>query len=114
MNPDIQAYFDTVTDERYDKLLELRELIVSMYPEAEEKITYKIPKYILPSGNIAIGYRKDGVSLYTYEAFFEDFKEKHPHIATTKGTIAFGMNDRLPKTDLRKVIKRAMSEGRPK
>jgi uncharacterized protein YdhG (YjbR/CyaY superfamily) len=105
---DVRRYIDTVQDERREKLMMLHELITGMYPAAEAVIAYGIPMYKLPTGKAGIGYWKQGVSLYPGAVYFEDFKAKHPHIKTSKGTIAFKLADKIPVTDLKKVIKLAM------
>ncbi len=108
LSPEFQQYFDTADDDRKARLFVLHNLIVSLYSNAEMVISYGIPMYKLPTGRIGIGYWKGGVSLYTTENNFVDFREKHPHLKTSKGTINFKTADAIPEADLKEVIKRAM------
>ncbi|MGQ0569356.1 MAG: DUF1801 domain-containing protein [Armatimonadota bacterium] len=82
---------------------------MSLYPNAEVVMSYQVPTYRAKSGWVALGYWKDGVSLYTNGPHhIAEFKAKCPAIKTGKGSINFKVTDSVPVAALKKVIKHAI------
>jgi uncharacterized protein YdhG (YjbR/CyaY superfamily) len=106
MKSEVRDYIIQVSDERRELFLKLQSLIYNLYPKAEAKISYKIVKYVLPSGWVFLGYWKQGVSLYTgYITELPVFAAKHPQIKTGKGSIKLKMTDDIPWEDIIVIIK---------
>ena len=57
-----------------------------------------------------MGYRKDGVTLYTNGSHMDGFKKNHPDMKTSKGSLLFKPGDEIPVDDLKKLIKNAMED----
>lgn len=83
----------------------LQSLICELYPQLSVKRNYGIAMYYKGKNWVGLGFRKDGVSLYTqYFALINAFKAKHPKQKTGKACINFKLNDPLPIEDLKQVI----------
>ena len=109
MLPDVQAYFDSVPEQRRSRLTTLHELIVGLYPNADISLRYKMPTYHYGDGWVAIANQKNYISLYTCSAsHIRAFKRRHPSIKTGTGCINFRARDDLPQEDIRDVIRHAI------
>ena len=114
MNKEVQRYVDAVPDERRPLFDKLHELIIDLYPSAEVVMSYQIPTYRAKSGWVALGYWKDGVSLYTNGAHhIAEFKAKYPAIKTGKGSITLRLEEVVPVAALKKVVKHAIDYSKP-
>ncbi|MFX1575867.1 MAG: hypothetical protein ACFFCF_01700 [Promethearchaeota archaeon] len=82
---EIQRYIDEVVDERKTPFERFQAVIMRLYPNAQARLSYKIPTYKVESGWVALGYRKGGVLVYTNNTgHIALFKAKHPGITTGK------------------------------
>jgi len=109
MNTIAEQYMNKGEIEQRVMFEKLHNLIVSLYPDAELKISFGILMHKMGKAWVALGYRKDGVSLYTqYPALITEFKAKHPQIKNGKGCINFRLNDAIPLAAVKKIIKGAM------
>jgi uncharacterized protein YdhG (YjbR/CyaY superfamily) len=109
---EVHAYIDSVTDGRRALFRQLQSLILNIYPGAQVVISYGVPTYKVSSRRVHLGYWKGGVSLYTSSKNFAEFKAKHPHFQTSKGTLRFRSEDEVPLVDLTGVIRSAMDPPR--
>jgi hypothetical protein len=64
MNDELQAYINEVKVEQNRLFLQLQEIILRLYPNAEIVSSYKIPKYKVDAGWVSLGYWKGGVSIH--------------------------------------------------
>ncbi|MEM7017720.1 MAG: DUF1801 domain-containing protein [Pseudomonadota bacterium] len=111
MHEVIQNYLDNTPEERQGMVLELHDLITSVYPQADVDMKYKMPTYQVGEGWVAVANQKNYVSLYTCSAqHIEQFKARHPHIKTGKGCINFKPNKPLPLDDIADVVKHAIEQ----
>jgi len=114
MDEQVQAYLDAVPEDRKPLFEALHALILSLYPDAEVTLSYRMPTYKAKSGWVALGYRKDGVSLYTCGAHhLAAFRARHPKIKTGTGCINFRTGDPLPLPALKQVIRHAIEHPKP-
>jgi uncharacterized protein YdhG (YjbR/CyaY superfamily) len=115
MTREVRAFIEKVNDDRKPFLKELHSLILSLYPDARDSITYGIPKLATETGNVWIGYWKGGVSLYTgLPSVIAEFKKKHPSIKVGRGCINFKTGEKIPFADVKKIIKIAMEQKKKK
>ncbi len=111
MNPEVQTYFEAAPEAFKPLFLRFQNLILQLYPQAEITLSYKIPTYRYGRGWVALGFRKDGVSLYTCGLpNIADFKAKHPQIKSGAGCLNFRLRDSIPEEDLIRVIHNAMNQ----
>ncbi len=113
MTNEFKSYIDAVQDERKKLLLVLHNTILRLYPEVEQKISYRILIYKRKPGWVGLGYGKQGVTLYS-EAIpmIAKFKSNHPKLKTGKGCINLKLSDEIPLEDLEQVISYAMDPGK--
>jgi len=108
MNDRVRAYIDRVSDDRRALLGRLRALLLAAFPEAQEVLWWSMPTYRLGNGWVALGYRKDGVSLYTCSAeHIIAFKAAHPRFRTGKACVNFRLADDVPAESLVQVARHA-------
>jgi uncharacterized protein YdhG (YjbR/CyaY superfamily) len=97
------------------KLKELRAIIRSTAPDAEESISYGIPAYKL-NGAVLIyfaGY-KQHVSVYPAPRGDENFKGQLSKFKGGKGTVQFPLTDPLPIALIKKILKFRLAEAKAK
>lgn len=108
----IDAYLGKVTGERRAALDELRALLRSLLPKAEECISYGLPAFRL-DGKVVAGfaattkgcsyYPFSGSTLATLEAELRDYSR-------TSGALHFTPEKPLPRGLVRKLLKTRMAE----
>jgi uncharacterized protein YdhG (YjbR/CyaY superfamily) len=109
LNEEVHNYIISVADDRRILFEKLQTLILRLYPDAEERLSYKIPTYKGTSGWVALGYWKGGVSLYTNGPHhIEKFRTEDPSIKTGKVSINFKITDTVLDEALEAVIHHAM------
>ena len=108
----VDEYISAFPDTVQEKLGQIRALIRSAAPKAEETISYGIPTFNL-NGHYVIyfaGYKKH-VSIYPVPRAHKDFKEALAAYKGGKGTIQFSLDEKLPVTLIRKIIRFRISEN---
>jgi len=111
---DVDAFIESSPAETQDKLKELRSIIRSMVPEAEEKISYKMPVYKY-KGKWLVGIAgfKKHVSLFGMSGtFFDSYQKELEGYKTSKGTIQFALDRPLPIKLIKKLIKARIKMGK--
>ena len=113
MNQDVKRFFDAAPKDRKPLVMELHELILSMYPEAEPVLWYCMPTCRANKGWVAVGYWKGGVTVYS-ESFecVAAFKAANPGCNTGKGSIQFKAGEPLPTATLKEFIRCVISGSR--
>jgi uncharacterized protein YdhG (YjbR/CyaY superfamily) len=100
-----REYMDKGTGEQRALFERLHNLIMGVYPAAENSISYGLLKYAADKRHVWLGFRKDGISLYTqFIPLITAFREKHPHLKYGKGCINFRLKDVIPEEDVRSLI----------
>ena len=109
MNKEVQRYVDSIPQERKPLFDKLHKLILSLYPNAEVVMWFRMPTYRAKSGWVALANHKHHISLYTNGKHnIAEFKAKYPKMKTGTGCISFKDTDPVPVTALKKVIKHAI------
>lgn len=97
-----------------DRLVQIRKSVKELAPEAQEKISYRIPYYALNGRLVYFAYFRNHINLTIMasgiEHFAKDLKEYH----FGKGSIQFPHDKPLPMPLIRKVIKYRAAEQRAK
>ena len=108
----VEAYLESLPEERRSALQKLRETIVAAAPEAEEGITYSMPGFLL-DGRGLVGY----MAFDRHYSFFpmspaavDAHRDELGDLVTGKGTISFDYGQRLPVTLVKKVVKTRLAE----
>lgn len=109
MDADVERFMAAIPPDRRALFERLHALVVDLYPQAQLRLSYGVPTYHAQSGWVALGYWKQGVSLYTNGAHhLVRFKAAHPRIKTGTGCINLRLTDEVPVDALREVIRHAM------
>jgi hypothetical protein len=83
MNQIVRDYINKGSTEQQKLFERLHNLIMELYPQAENAISYGLLKYYIGKQRVWLGYWKQGVSLYTgFPELIAQFKVKHPAIKT--------------------------------
>jgi len=114
MNTDVERFMAAIPPDRRPLFDRLHALILALYPDAQIRLSYGVPTYRAASGWVALGYWKQGVSLYTNGAHhLMQFKAAHPRIKTGTGSINLRLTDEFPEAALREVIRHAIEHPKP-
>lgn len=109
MNEEVRAFVEAIPADRRAQFDELQALVLRLYPEADVVLWFRVPTYRVKTGWVALGYRKEGVSLYTNGPHhLAGFKVEQPGIRTGKGSINFKLGEPIPTAAVEKVIRHAM------
>lgn len=114
MDKEISHYLAQHPKERVAMLTQLFELILSLYPDANASLAYKMPTFKYKDGWVAFANQKHYVSLYTCGAHhLIEFKKQQPTVKTGTGCINFPPNKPLPLEDIKAVIVSAIEYPKP-
>lgn len=106
---DVNEYISNADEKAQPIMEELREIIKSTVPEAEERIAWKVPNYKLDgvlagfavySKHVSLGFSEDGLTDEERKSF-EDKGFK-----TGKGTVQIKFNQEVPKEIIKATLKR--------
>ena len=106
----VKEYFDTQPELTKKALLELKECILKVEPNAEELFNYNIPAYTLIKGGkreqqiMIAGYKKH-VGLYPHPTTMEKFESELTEYKRGKGSVQFPLDKPLPKDLIIRMIK---------
>ncbi len=102
----IDEYIAGFPDEVQEILQKIRMAIRKAVPEAEEKISYKMPTFTLKGDGLICfaGYKKH-VGLYGAPIRHAEFKEALSAYASGKSTVKFPLDQPIPFDVIRKIVK---------
>lgn len=118
MNTDIEKYFSNFNDIPLEKLHQIRNFLLPLLPEANERICYGIPTFTLHKNVIHYAAYKNHIGIYPGAkaiAHFKDYLKEYPH---SKGAIQFPHNKKIPFNLIKKItlfcIKSQQVKTKPK
>ncbi len=103
----IDTYISSAPEESREKLLELRALIASLVPNAEEGISYSMPAFKLHGKQLIgfAGYRHH-VGFYPMSgSFLKDYAKELKNYKTSRGAVQFPLEKPLPVALIKKLVK---------
>ncbi len=101
---DVDLYIAKCPKELQEKLQELRKIIKSTAPEAEEKISYGMPYYHYKGRLIYFAPMKNHLGLYIPPPIIEQLKTDLQGYTTTKSAIHLRLDQPLPVSLIKKLI----------
>jgi uncharacterized protein YdhG (YjbR/CyaY superfamily) len=108
---EMHRFLESIPSDKRPLFERLQSLIEGLYPDATLVLSYGVPTYKVKTGWIALGYWKDGVSVYTNGRHnIEAFRSAYPAVKTGTGTINFRLTDEIPVESLTRVIHLAMGQ----
>ena len=110
----VEEYIDSAPKETQPKLRELRKAIKSAAPKAEEKISYGMPYYGYQGRLAYFSINKAHIGLYIMPPLIEEFKKEVKDYATSKATLRFPLNKKLPIALIKKLVKAGIKKNQAK
>ncbi|HOX82320.1 MAG TPA: DUF1801 domain-containing protein [Chryseolinea sp.] len=93
-------------------LEELRSIIKSVVPKAEELISYQVPSFKLHYILVGIGANKKYCSLYTMSpTLMKSLKKELESLTISGATLHFLPNSKLPVRIIKKIVKARVKEN---
>lgn len=108
---DVDEYIALSPLEVRYKLKELREIIMSAAPKAQEHIRYGMPYYYYKGRLVYFGLSKKHIGLYIPTPIVEEHKSELNGYETTKVTIRFPLDKRLPVMLIKKLVKARINKN---
>lgn len=101
----IDEYIACHTPEIQEKLEKIRATIRKAAPKAEEAISYMIPTFKLHGNLVHFAAYKNHIGFYPGAGGIAAFQEELAGYETSKGTVQFSLDKRLPLTLIAKIVK---------
>jgi uncharacterized protein YdhG (YjbR/CyaY superfamily) len=93
-------------------LKKLRKSIREAAPDAEEKISYRMPAYALNGPLVYFAAFKDHISLFPTGSPMEGFPEDLSEYRTAKGTLQFPLDKPMPYDLISRIVKFRVAENK--
>lgn len=101
----IDHYLSKLPQDTSNKMTLIRELVISISPQAIEKFSYWVPAFRL-NNEVVICFAafKNHIWIYPWPSTIERFKEDLKDYKTSKWTIQFPLDKNLPINLIKKII----------
>jgi len=87
-----------------ERLTAIRKLIREAAPEAQEKISYRIPTFSLNGNLVHFGAHTNHIGFYPTPSAIVKFKRELSKYASSKGAVQFPLEEPLPVDLIRKIV----------
>lgn len=104
-NPEVDAYIDQFPAEVREILMKLRDLILTLAPEAKERIAYGMPTYTMKTNLIHFAGYKKHIGIYPTPDGIEAFKSELAPYKNSKGAVQFPLNQPMPWELIENIVK---------
>lgn len=108
---DVDAYIARAPKEVQDKLKEVRAAIREAAPTALESISYRMPYYSCKGRLAWFGLHKWHIGLYLRPPIVEEHKRELACYETTKSTVRFPLDKRIPVPLIKKLVRARMKKN---
>lgn len=105
------AYIAEFPKDVQTRLLEIRETISSVTPEAIESIKYGIPTFELNGNLVHYSANKSHIGFYPGSSPIEVFAKELKPFHTSKGTVQFPYDQKLPVDLVKRIVKFRIKEN---
>ena len=109
----VDAYIKAAPEAVRAKLVQLRKLMKSAMPRAEEVIGYGMPSYKQDGARLYFAVFKNHIGFFP-GAIIDDFKSELAGYKTAKGTVRFSLEKPLPVALIRKLMRASMARNKAK
>lgn len=107
----IDEYIDQFSPEVQEILRTIRKVIKEVAPEAEEKISYQMPTFVLNGNLVHFAAYKKHIGFYPTPSGIEAFKEELSMYKGAKGSVQFPINKTIPYDLIREIVKYRVEEN---
>jgi uncharacterized protein YdhG (YjbR/CyaY superfamily) len=110
----VDAYIAASESHLQKPLKQIREVIRSAAPDAEEVISYQMPAYKQNGMLVFFAGYKNHIGFYPTASGIENFKNEIAKYKWSKGAIQFPLEKPLPVTLIKKIVKFKLKENEVK
>lgn len=107
----IDEYIMQFEPEIQERLNHLRKVIKEAAPDAAEKISWKMPTYVLHGNLVHFAAYKKHIGFYPAPSGIEAFKEELSEYKGAKGSVQFPLNKPMPFELISKIVKYRVAEN---
>ena len=111
---DVDEYIAKAPKEVRGKLKELRAIIKSAAPKAEERISYGMPYYRYKGRLVYFRLSRAHIGLYVPTPVIEEHKSELKDYETAKATVRFPLEAKLPLALIKKLVKARVKKNEAK
>lgn len=101
----MDEYIASAPEDVQVKLRELRTVIKTTAPNAQEKISYGMPYYGYKGRLVYFAHAKKHIGLYIPTPIIEEHKNELKDYHTAKATVQFPLDKKLPLALIKKLVK---------
>jgi len=101
----VDSYISSCEPDQQTALQQIRQIVHSLVPEAEELISYGMPAFKYHGLLVWYAAQKEHYGLYPKAAPIEHFAEELKNYDCSKGTIRLPRNKALPTALIKKIVK---------
>lgn len=99
-----EQYITEFPSSTQEKLIELRNTIKEIAPDAQERISYQMPAFFLNRMLVYFAGYANHIGFYPGAKAIEVFKDDLKEYKTSKGTIQFSLSKPLPIELIKKIV----------
>ena len=92
-------------------LKEMRRAVKAAVPMAEEKISYRMPTYMLHGRLLYFAAHKNHIGFYPMAAAISEFAKDVARFETSRGTIRFPLDKPMPLALIKRIVKYRVKEN---
>ena len=107
----IDEYIKTFPKDVQEILMELRYVINSAAPEAQEAISYQIPTFKLNGNLVHFAGYKNHIGFYPTPSAINEFKNELSQFQVSKGAIKFPIGKPIPFDLVRRIVEYRVLEN---
>jgi uncharacterized protein YdhG (YjbR/CyaY superfamily) len=107
----VDDYFSTLSIESQNLLGKLRAAIRQAAPKAEEIISYNMPAFKYHGILVYYGAQKNHIGFYPTASPIKAFMDELKDYKVSKGAIQFPIDQPIPKTLVKKIVKFKVAEN---
>lgn len=101
----VQQYLSSLPDDVLRVVEELRSVIQAAAPDAEEVISYNMPAFKQKSILVYYAAFKDHIGFFPTSSPIQIFEKELSKFKTSKGTVQFPLDKKIPRTLVKKIVK---------
>ena len=108
--PTVDAYIAHFSGEAKERLEKIRKIIKETAPNAQEKISYKMPTYKHGRNLVHFAGFKNHIGFFPTPSGIEAFRDELTEYETSKGTIRFPHDKPIPYDLIKKIVQYRVQE----
>ncbi len=107
----IDDYIEKAPQEVQQKLRDLRAVIKSELPDAEERIAYQMPTFSQKGNLVHFAAFKNHIGFFPAPSGIENFRDELAKYKTSKGTVQFPLDEDIPMDLVREIVRFRLKEN---